>query len=160
MYVHLFMCMCQSLSHVHLFATPQTVAYQASLSMGFSRQEYWSGLPFPSPGNLPNPGIEPRSLALKAVYTHIYTHTHILNLLYLFYLLMDSDCFCIFVIVNNAAVTILGCMFLFKLAFSFSSDIYLEVDLLVHIVVYFQFFEEPAYCFPQSLYQITLPSAV
>ena len=38
-----------------------TVAYQAPLSMGFSRQEYWSGLPFPSPGDLPNPGIEPRS---------------------------------------------------------------------------------------------------
>ena len=47
-----------------LFATPWTVAYQASLFMGFSRQEYWSGLPFPSPGDLPNPGIEPRSPAL------------------------------------------------------------------------------------------------
>ena len=46
-------------------ATPWTVAGQASLSMGFSRQEYWSGLPFPSPGDLPNPGIEPRS-ALQA----------------------------------------------------------------------------------------------
>ena len=42
-----------------------TVAYQASLSMGFSWQEYWSGLPFPSPGDLPNPGIEPRSPALQ-----------------------------------------------------------------------------------------------
>ena len=52
------------LSHVQLFATPWTVAYQASLSMGFSRQEHWSGLPFPSPGDLPNPGIEPKSLAL------------------------------------------------------------------------------------------------
>ena len=46
--------------------TPWTVAYQASLSMGFSRQGYWSGLPFPSPGDLPNPGIEPRSPALQA----------------------------------------------------------------------------------------------
>ena len=54
------------LSHVWLFATPRTVAYQASLSMGFSRQEYWSGLPFPSPGDLPNPGIECRSPALQA----------------------------------------------------------------------------------------------
>ena len=44
-----------------LFATSWTVAYQAPLSMGFSRQEYWSGLPFPSPGDLPNPGIKPRS---------------------------------------------------------------------------------------------------
>ena len=52
------------LSHVRLFATPWTVAYQASPSMEFSRQEYWSGLPFPSPGDLPNPGMEPRSLAL------------------------------------------------------------------------------------------------
>ena len=51
----------KSLSCVWLFATPWTVAYQAPLSMGFSRQEYWSGLPFPSPGDLPDPGIEPRS---------------------------------------------------------------------------------------------------
>ena len=55
-----------SLSRVRLFATPWTVAYQAPLSVGFSRQEYWSGLPFPSPGDLPNPGIEPRSPALHA----------------------------------------------------------------------------------------------
>ena len=49
-----------------IFVTPWTVAHQAPLSMGFSRQEYWSGLPFPSPGDLPNPGIEPSSLALQA----------------------------------------------------------------------------------------------
>ena len=54
----------KSLSHVQLFATPWTVAYQARLSMGFSRQSYWSGLPFPSPGDLPEPGIEPRSPTL------------------------------------------------------------------------------------------------
>ena len=47
------------LSHFWVFETPWTVAYQAPPSMGFSRQEYWSGLPFPSPGDLPNPGIEP-----------------------------------------------------------------------------------------------------
>ena len=74
-------------------ATPWTVACQAPLSMGFSRQEYWSGLPFPSPGDLPNPGIEPGSPALQAdslptqlqgkhfnilyIYIYIYTHTHI-----------------------------------------------------------------------------------
>ena len=46
--------------------TPWTVARQAPLSMGFSRQEYWSGLPFPSPGDLPNPGIESMSPALQA----------------------------------------------------------------------------------------------
>ena len=56
----------KSLSRVLLFATPWTVAYQAPPSMGFSRQEYWSGLPFPSPGNFPDPGIEPRSPALEA----------------------------------------------------------------------------------------------
>ena len=54
----------KSLSCVRLFATPWTVAYQASQSMRFSRHEYWSGLPFPSPGDLPNPGIEPGSPAL------------------------------------------------------------------------------------------------
>ena len=56
----------KSLSHVRLFVTPWTVAYQAPLSMGFSRQGYWSGLPFPSPGDLPDPGIKPRSPALQA----------------------------------------------------------------------------------------------
>ena len=56
----------KSLSHVRLFAAPWTVAHQASTSMGFSRQEYWSGLPFPSPGDLPDPGIEPRSPTLQA----------------------------------------------------------------------------------------------
>ena len=54
----------QLLSRVQLFATPWTIAYQAPLSMGFSRQEYWSGLPFPSPGDLPDPGIKPASPAL------------------------------------------------------------------------------------------------
>ena len=54
------------LSRVLLFATPWTVAFQAPPSMGFSRQEYWSGLPFPPPGDLPNPGIEPGSPALQA----------------------------------------------------------------------------------------------
>ena len=56
----------KSLSHVRLLATPWTVAYQAPLSMGFSRQEYWSGLPFPSSGDLPDPGIKPRCPALQA----------------------------------------------------------------------------------------------
>ena len=56
----------KSLSRVRLFATPWTVAYQALPSVGFSRQEYWSGLPFPSPGDLPDPGIKPGSLALEA----------------------------------------------------------------------------------------------
>ena len=55
------------LSHfscVRVFVTPWTVAHQAPLSMGFSKQEYWSGLPFPPPGDLPKPGIKPTSLSL------------------------------------------------------------------------------------------------
>ena len=56
----------KSLSSVRLFATPWTVAHQAPWSMRFSRHEYQSGLPFPSPGDLPDPGIKPRSPALQA----------------------------------------------------------------------------------------------
>ena len=56
----------KSLGRVQLFATPWTVAYQAPPSLGFSRQEYWNGLPFPSPRDLPNPGIEPGSPVLQA----------------------------------------------------------------------------------------------
>ena len=55
-----------SFSHIRLFATPWTVAYQAPLSMKFSRQEYWSGLPYPSPGDLPDPGIKPMFPAVQA----------------------------------------------------------------------------------------------
>ena len=58
--------MVKLLSCVRLFVTPWTVVYQAPTSMEFSRQEYWSGLPFPSPGDLPNPGIKPGSPALQA----------------------------------------------------------------------------------------------
>ena len=54
------------LSRVQLSATPWTVAHEAPLSMGFPRQEYWSGVPFPPPGDLPNPGMEPVSPALQA----------------------------------------------------------------------------------------------
>ena len=56
----------KSLSHVRLSVIPWTLAPQAPLFMEFFRQEYWSGLPFPSPGDLPNPGIEPGSPALQA----------------------------------------------------------------------------------------------
>ena len=52
-------CMLNCFSHVLLFATLWTVAHQAPLSMGFSRQEHWNGLPCPPPGDLPNPGIKP-----------------------------------------------------------------------------------------------------
>ena len=96
----------KSLTRVWLFATPWTAAYQAPPSVGFSRKEYWSGLPFPSPGDLPDPGIEPgspafqvdaltsepwgtwikksslseKTTAMKYTCTHVclyvYTHTH------------------------------------------------------------------------------------
>ena len=65
-------CMCAVLScfsRVQLFATPRTVALQAPLSMGFPRQEYWSGLPCPPPGDLPDPGIKPVSPALQVFTT-------------------------------------------------------------------------------------------
>ena len=58
--------MFKSLSRVRFFVTPWSVAYQAPQPMGFSRQEYWSGLPFPFPGDLPDPGIEPGSPTLQA----------------------------------------------------------------------------------------------
>ena len=78
---------CQSLSCVWLFVTPLTSAHQAPLSMEFSKKEYWSGLPFPSPGDLSNPGFKPGSPALQAeplpseppgkpTHTHTHTHTH------------------------------------------------------------------------------------
>ena len=63
---HLMQVKVKSLSRVWLFATPWIAAYQASPSVGFSRQGYWSGLPLPSPGDLPNPRIEPRSPTLQA----------------------------------------------------------------------------------------------
>ena len=63
----------KSLSLVELFATPWAVAYQAPPSMGFSRQEYWSGLPFPSPGELPDPGIEPESLVSPSLAGRFFT---------------------------------------------------------------------------------------
>ena len=63
---HLVKVKVKLLSRVRLFATPWSVANQAPLSMEFSRQEYWSELPFPSPWDLPDPGIEPRSPTLQA----------------------------------------------------------------------------------------------
>ena len=57
---------CSVASHVRLLATPWTVPCQAPLFVGFSRQEYWSGYPFPSPGDLPSSGIKPISLVLEA----------------------------------------------------------------------------------------------
>ena len=107
------------LSCVRLFVTPQTVAYQAPPSMGFSRQECWSGLPFPSPGDLPNPGIKPGSPSLQAdalpseppgktnpswipLAMHIYSSSHkrqrilpqSLPLVFININIKDSKCIC------------------------------------------------------------------
>ena len=88
-HTHICMCMLSCFSHVQLFATLWTIACQAPLSMGFSRQEYWSGLPCPPLGDLPDLGIESTSLTSpalasrffttrvtwEAVHTHTQTHT-------------------------------------------------------------------------------------
>jgi len=66
-------CMLSCFSRVQLFVTPWIVVHQASPSMGFSRQEYWSGLPFPLPGNLPDPGMESRSPAPPALAGRFFT---------------------------------------------------------------------------------------
>ena len=67
-------CVCvQLLSHVQLLTTPRTVGSQTSLSMELSRQEYWRGLPFPTPGDLPNSGIEPASFALPTLADRFLT---------------------------------------------------------------------------------------
>ena len=79
------------LSHFQLFATLWTVALQTPLFMGFPRQEYWSGVSFPSPGDLPDPGIEPVSLTFPALTGGFFTTSstweakHILHLLRLYY---------------------------------------------------------------------------
>ena len=72
MYV-IYACMLSHFSHVRLFVTPWTVPHQAPLSMGFLRQEYWSGLPLPSPGDLPDPGIELVSLRSPALADRFFT---------------------------------------------------------------------------------------
>ena len=69
----LIACMLGHFSRVQFFATLWTVAYQAPQSMGFPRQEYWNGLPFPSPGDLPDPEIEPMSLMSPALSGGFFT---------------------------------------------------------------------------------------
>ena len=103
MYTYTYIVVVQLLSHVQLFVTPRNVA---SLFLGFPRQKYWNGLPFPSPGYLPNPGTEPASLALardftaeppwKPIYTHIYMYTHIYICIYTYSLYKWGHSFCIF----------------------------------------------------------------
>ena len=71
------MCGVFMLSHIRLFATAWTVTRQAPLSMGFSRQEYWSSLPFPAPGDLPNPGIQPLSPVAPALQVDSLLLSHL-----------------------------------------------------------------------------------
>ena len=66
-------CVLSLFSRVQLFVTPWTAVHQAPLSMGFSRQEYWSGLPFPPPGDLLNSGIKPESLISPALADRFFT---------------------------------------------------------------------------------------
>ena len=114
----------KSLSCVQLFATPWTVAHQAPPSVEFSRQEYWSGLSFPSPGDLPDLGIEPRSPTLKAdalpseppgksIYIHIHSfsllsgipvYDYFITYLFISYL-QTFRLFRVFVIINTQAGT-------------------------------------------------------
>ena len=83
-YIYVYVCVCVCawvLSHVWLFVTPWAVAHKGPLSMEFSRQEYWSGLPFPSPGDLPDSGIKPMSPALAGGFftpgNPIYVYSYI-----------------------------------------------------------------------------------
>ena len=75
--MEIYQASAQSLSRVQLYATPWTSACQAPLSMGFSRQEYWSGLPFPPPGDLPDPGIKPTSPVSLALAGGFFTTCHL-----------------------------------------------------------------------------------
>ena len=97
-----YVCVISCFSRVHLFVTPWTVAHQAPRSMGFSRQEYWSGLPHPPPGDLFHPGIESESMSpafaggffyhqrhlgstiLKQLNAYTHTPTHGLRLIQLY----------------------------------------------------------------------------
>ena len=72
-FVCVCVCVCVYSVMSNFFATPWTVVHQAPLSMGFPRPEYWSGLPFPPPGELPNPGIEPMSPASPALQVSSFT---------------------------------------------------------------------------------------
>ena len=110
-------------TRVQLFVTPWTVACQAPPSREFSRQEHWSGLPFSSPGVLPDPGIKPRSPALQAdslqpnLYIHIYTQTFIpilyniqLYTIYKNYIFIDTLHMCINI---HVCMSIYVCIFIY-----------------------------------------------
>ena len=74
-HTHMYVCLLSHFSCVQLFVTLWTIAHQAPLSMGFSRQEYWSGLPCPPPGDLPEPGMEPKTLTSPALAGRFFTES-------------------------------------------------------------------------------------
>ena len=82
-YILIKQCVCESLSRVQLSVTPKTIAHQTPLSMEFLRQEYWSGFSFPSPGDLPDPEIEP-----PALQTDLYCLSH-------YEAVKKYECYCI-----------------------------------------------------------------
>ena len=95
--VYMYICMCVCVlghfSCVQLFVTPWTIACQAPLSMGFSRQEYWSGLPFPPPRDLPHPGIEPES-HVSCIDRWIPSHYHHLGyFIYIYIYILRNQSF-------------------------------------------------------------------
>ena len=97
----LIMCMLSGFSHVRLFVILWTEARQAALSVGFLMQEYWRGLPFPPPGDLPDPGTEPKPLALQADSLPL-NHQ---GSPYTYYILLHKESLCILL---NSAFSLLG----------------------------------------------------
>ena len=114
-------------SHVELFATPWTVACKAPLFMKFSRQEYWNGLPFPPPGDLPDPGIEPASLMSFALADGFFTTSTTWEAPFLDYNFYTNHSFLKAVICSQTCLTITkGILFNFILL----SDISLPLSLV------------------------------
>ena len=163
-------CTLSCFSCVWLFATLWTVARQAPLSMGFSRQDYCSGLPFPSPGDLPNPGIEPTSLLSPALAGGFFTTSatwealfiakwhcivHVHPSIYLFtvsslsvHLLMDTGCFHILAIVNTASLNIEETVHFPISVFDFFGCIPRSRVARSYGSSIFSYFENSSYCFP------------
>ena len=131
-------CMLSHFSHVRFFATPWTVAYQGPWSMGFSRQEYWSGLPCPSLGDLPDPGIEPGSLHCRQILYHLNHQgslywkadvclSFIRCMFWKYFLLTVAHLFILFCVYHRAE---------FKISTRPNSSIFSFTDLTFRLVLY------------------------
>ena len=136
-------CYTKSLSRVRLFATPWTVLHQAPLSMGFSRQEYWSGLPFPTPEDLPDPEIKAASLEPSALVRGFFTTEPpgklIWNAVFMKTLFIPSlygmvDIY-IYIYIYMYQFILLCCEASFTISFSFKI-LMLSVCTCVHIIIY------------------------